>query len=146
MPSPHNVRSRIGLSKGEDLHRQQHSQTRKHHWSQRVAVQEITAKGARRGGGGLGVQEIEQVALTSMKGLMVSREASVVPVMGRLNLLSSSSRNTTLAVKQAGRLLVKVTLTGSFSLAMPIRLPSGNSKVNDRCCCSGSGRICGKCT
>ena len=54
MPSPHNVRSRIGLSKGEDLHRQQHSQTRKHHWSQRVAVQEITAKGARRGGGGRG--------------------------------------------------------------------------------------------
>ena len=77
---------------------------------------------------------------------MVSREASVVPVMGRLNLLPSSSRNTTLAVKQEGRLLVKVTLTGSFSLAMPIRLPSGNSKVNDACCCSGSGWICGKCT
>ena len=66
----------------------------------------------------------------------------MVPVMGRLNLLPSSSRNTTLAVKLVGRLPVKETVTGSFSLAMPIKLPSGKSKERGRCCSSGGGRIC----
>ena len=61
---------------------------------------------------------------------------------GRLNLLPSSSRNTTLAVKLVGLVPVKETVTGSFSLAMPIRLPSGKSKDRGRCCSSGSGRIC----
>jgi len=89
-----------------------------------------------------GTAESRMEARTSMKGLVVSREASVVPVIGRLNLLPSSSRNTTLAVKLVGRLPVKLTITGSFSLAMPIKLPSGKSKVRGRCCSSGGGRIC----
>ena len=84
----------------------------------------------------------EKRVCTSKKALTVRSDASVVPVMGRLNLLPSSSRNTTLAVKLVGRVPVKVTVTGSFSLAMPIKLPSGKSKERGRCCSSGGGRIC----
>lgn len=77
--------------------------------------------------------------LTSMKGLMVKRELSVVPVMGRLKRFPSSSRKTTLAVMLMDLVLAKLTMTGSFSLAMPINSPSGNSNVRGRCVSSGGG-------
>mmetsp|Transcript_12433 Transcript_12433/g.43147 ORF Transcript_12433/g.43147 Transcript_12433/m.43147 type:complete len:362 (-) Transcript_12433:608-1693(-) len=71
-------------------------------------------------------------AFTPRKGTRVSSELSDVPLTGSTKRLPWSSMNSMSPVNDSGLPAVKLTCTGSSSLAMPIMRPSGKESSSGR--------------